>query len=363
MLDPRLVRMPPFAEGEWLNSNQPLTRQSLRGRIVLVDFWDYTCINCLRTLPYLAAWHERYKDCGLTIIGVHSPEFKFGRLSSLLETAVARFQIHYPILLDNEYKTWSQFATKAWPTKFLIDEAGYIRLKRQGEGYYQEFEKAIQILLRQRDPNVALPEIIPTLREEDEPGAVCFRPTPELYAGYQGGGLFGSGLGNPEGYYPQNTLFYKLPATEERVNDRFYVEGAWKAWPEAMSFAGQKGGRVLLKYTAASLNAVLAPSADEVDLALNLSGSAAEPIIEVKQDGRYLSQIQAGDDILFTDAGVSIIRVDQPRMYHLIQNLTHETHEVELILSATNLALFAFSFSSCVAPAHLANSDNSFTVN
>ena len=107
---------------------------------------------------------------------------------------------------------------------------------------------------------------------------------------------------------------------------------------------------------------MLAPSADEVELALNLVDATAEPIIEVKQDGRPLSQVQAGDDIQFTGGGASFVSIEEPRLYHLIQNRTHETHEIELIFNASGLALYAFSFSSCVAPDHLANSDNSFTV-
>ena len=133
LLQPRTVRMPHLAAGEWINS-APLTREELRGRVVLIDFWDYTCINCLRTLPYLARWHERYADKGLTVIGIHAPEFKFARSRAQIEAAVAAHNIRYPVLLDNGYENWSRFANKAWPTKYLIDADGYIRYQRQGEG-------------------------------------------------------------------------------------------------------------------------------------------------------------------------------------------------------------------------------------
>ena len=145
-LDPRLVHMPPLVEGEWLNG-RPLTPVQLRGQVILIDFWDYTCINCLRTLPYLKQWHQRYARHGLVIIGIHTPEFRFAQFRTHLEAAIAEYEIPYPILLDNQQQNWSQFATKAWPTKFLVDPDGYIRFKRQGEGYYQETEQAIQALL------------------------------------------------------------------------------------------------------------------------------------------------------------------------------------------------------------------------
>ena len=208
-LDPRIVRLPPLAEGEWLNG-RPLTSSQLRGQVVLIDFWDYTCINCLRTLPYLKMWHQRYAELGLTIIGIHTPEFGFAQFRPHLAAAVAEYDIPYPILLDNQEKNWSQFAVRAWPTKFLVDTDGYIRLKRQGEGHYQETERAIQTLLRLRQPGVSLPDLLPPLRAEDASGAVCYRPTPELYAGFQGGGLFGGALGNPEGCMPNRSVIFRL---------------------------------------------------------------------------------------------------------------------------------------------------------
>ncbi|MEM7114092.1 MAG: redoxin domain-containing protein [Chloroflexota bacterium] len=260
-LDKRIIRMPNFGDGEWLQAKRPLTRQSLHGQVILIDFWDYACVNCLRTLPYLVRWHERYHQHGLTIIGIHSPEFQFAQVREQVETAVSDYQLPYPILLDNNYETWNRFATKAWPTKFVVDPDGYIRLKRQGEGYYREVEKAIQTLLRQKSPNLLLPDLLPPLREEDTPGAVCYRPTPELYGGYQGG-LFGGGLGNAEGYMPHNSVFYQLP--KERSQGQFFADGIWKAWPEAFAFAGQNGGRILLPYSAVGVNAVLAPTADPV---------------------------------------------------------------------------------------------------
>lgn len=348
-LAPHIIRTPRFAAGQWLNVEHPLTPEQLSGQVVLVDFWDYTCVNCLRTLPYLNRWHERYADKGLLIIGAHAPEFKFARSHSQIEAAISEYQIQYPILLDNEYETWERFANKAWPTKYLIDPDGYIRFQRQGEGYYQETERAIQQLLHRRDPYLTLPELLPPLREEDQPGAVCYRPTPELYAGYQGGGLFGGALGNPEGYTPQGPVFYQLPPPATWAEGRFYLEGIWRAWPDALAFAGRSTGRVVLPYSAVTVNAVVSPSADPVETMLDLRPTDADPLVEVRQNGRSLTATIAGADVAIQPDGRSVVRVGRPKMYELVRNPTYEPNELELTLCATGLALYAFTFTTCVA--------------
>ena len=344
-LSKRVVRMPQLVPGIWYNS-APLTKTSLLGQVILIDFWDYTCVNCIRTLPYLKAWHGRYADKGLTIIGIHAPEFKFGQQANQVQAALSQYEIDYPVLLDNQYQNWEQFANRAWPTKYLIDHKGYIRWQRQGEGYYEEAEEAIQTLLRQRNPDVVLPDLLPPLRVEDAPGAVCYRPTPELYAGYQGGGLFGGALGNSEGYLPRDPVFYQLPPMREEGH--FYVDGVWRAWEEAIAYAGQGGGQIVLPYHAVTLNAVLAPSADAVTMMLDLWPSDVEPVIMVQQDGRFLTPSNAGSDIQFNEAGESFVCVTRARMYQLVQNPGFEYHEVTLTFAANGLALYAFTFTTCV---------------
>ena len=361
LLEPRIVRMPNLAEGDWLNG-RPLTRNQLRGRVVLIDFWDYTCINCLRTLPYLKQWYQRYAEHGLVIIGIHTPEFRFAQFRHHLEAAVAEHEIPYPILLDNQQKNWSEFATKAWPTKFLIDPDGYVRFKRQGEGYYQETERAIQALLRLRQPDISLPAVLPPLRAEDTPGAVCYRPTPELYAGFQGGGLFGGALGNPEGYVPNSSVIYRLPPVKSWQEGHFYVDGIWRAWPEALAFAGEQGGEIVLPYSAVSVNAVLAPTADPVETVLDIKPTEAVPEVEVVQNGRFLTKMQAGRDVMFAENGRSFIRVDRPRMVNLIANPNFASHTLRLIFQARGLALYAFTFTGCVASTNDSSSADTFRV-
>lgn len=352
ILQNRIVRMPEFVGSEWLNAPMPPPRRAqLRGRVALVAFWDYTCINCVRTLPYLVRWHERYADLGLTIIGVHTPEFKFARMTNAVQTAVTQYALPFPILLDNQYKNWEQFTVKAWPTRFLVDPDGYIRYKAQGEGYYQETEQAIQLLLKRHNPDLVLPDLLPPLREEDTPGAVCYRPQAEVYAGYQGGGLFGGGLGNQSGYAPNNPVFYELP--QEREDGHFYLDGVWQAWPEAVAYVGEVGGQVVLPYqSAATVNAVLALSADEVALRLGLTQENGG-MVEVKANGRYLSRYNAGQDVEFTNDGLSYIRIREPRLYQLVRHNewgSTTANELSLTFRTQGMALFSFSFTTCVAP-------------
>jgi thiol-disulfide isomerase/thioredoxin len=350
LLDPRMIRMPEFAPGTWLNTAQPLAKETLRGQVTLIDFWDYTCINCIRTLPYVTAWYARYADQGLRVIGVHSPEFNFAQHRAQIEAAIERYELGYPILLDNQYENWYRFAVKAWPTKLLIDADGYIRYVRQGEGYYRETERAIQLLLRERDPQlgdprIALPPLMDPIREEDSSGAVCYRPTPELYAGSERGSL-----GNRQGY-ADHPVVYEMPMKHERREPRFYADGIWLAHPESFAFAGQEAGRIMLPYHAVTVNAVLSPSSDPVEVMLNLKpGNNILPMVEIRQDGHSLMPDNAGADIEYDDGGVSYVNVGQPRLYELVRNADFEQHELELIFRANGLSLYSFTFTSCVVP-------------
>ena len=141
---------PEFAPGTWINSD-PLTLKSLRGRVVLVDFWTFGCYNCRNTLPFLKRWHERYSDKGLTIVGVHSPEFDAEKKIENVRREVASLGIRYPVVTDNDYETWRAYKVEAWPTVFLLDKNGQIRWSHVGEGAYDETERTIQKLLAENE--------------------------------------------------------------------------------------------------------------------------------------------------------------------------------------------------------------------
>ncbi|MBV9960563.1 MAG: redoxin domain-containing protein [Acidobacteria bacterium] len=137
---------PELFTGSWINS-EPLTLKGLRGRVVLIEFWTFGCYNCRNTLPFVKSWHERYREKGLIVIGVHSPEFDEERIAENLRREVASLGIRYPVLTDNDFQTWKAYGVQAWPTMFLIDKEGRIRWKHVGEGAYDETERRIQKLL------------------------------------------------------------------------------------------------------------------------------------------------------------------------------------------------------------------------
>jgi thiol-disulfide isomerase/thioredoxin len=141
---------PDLATGDWINS-EPLKLRDLRGRVVLIDFWTFGCYNCRNTLPFINRWHDRYRDRGLTVVGVHSPEFDEERKVENLRREVASLGIRYPVVTDNDYQTWKGYKVEAWPTIFLLDKQGRIRWMHVGEGDYDEAERMIQKLLAEKE--------------------------------------------------------------------------------------------------------------------------------------------------------------------------------------------------------------------
>ncbi|HEY1181904.1 MAG TPA: thioredoxin family protein [Rhodocyclaceae bacterium] len=135
---------------KWLNS-EPLTLQQLKGKVVLIDFWTYTCINCIHTLPYVKRWHEKYKDKGLVVIGVHTPEYPYERPTENVMEAIKRFGIQYPVAQDNHYSTWEAYRNRYWPAFYLINKKGQVVYLHYGEGRYEETEAAIQALLAEQN--------------------------------------------------------------------------------------------------------------------------------------------------------------------------------------------------------------------
>lgn len=320
----------------WLNS-PPLSFRQLRGRVVLVDFWDYTCVNCIRTLPYVQAWHERYVGKGLTVIGVHTPEFTFAQYESNVERGVREFGLTYPIVVDSDREIWKAFANRYWPSKYLVDKEGYLRYAHFGEGGYREFEEAIRELLHEVNPTLVFPPLMDPVRAEDQPGSVCYQPSPELYLGHTRGRI-----GNEGGFQPDSIADYALP--NEIREDVFYVEGQWASTAEYMESTGDREHRILLKYQASGVNLVMAAP----------RGGVREVV--VRQDGKPLSRSQKTGDTRFRTVGgeeQSYIAVQQPRMYSLADNHDFGMHVVELSCPE-GVAAFAFTFTSCVDPTRTA---------
>src|SRR5512135_1387700 len=147
-LESTTFHAPELYGDSWLNG-EPVSIRDLRGRVALIDFWDYTSNHCIRSVPYLSDWAAKYRDFELVVIGVHTPEFKFGKTAGVVQRALERLGIQYPVILDNEALLWNAFGARTWPTKYLVDKDGFIRFTQQGEGNYQQFERALQQLIVQ----------------------------------------------------------------------------------------------------------------------------------------------------------------------------------------------------------------------
>jgi thiol-disulfide isomerase/thioredoxin len=323
------VRAPEFpTDVTWLQGG-PVTMHDLRGRPVLIDFWDYTCVNCLRTIPYLKEWHARYLPHGLAIIGIHAPEFAFARERGYVARAVADLGIEYPIVLDNSYAIWDAYANRYWPAKYLVDKDGYVRAYHFGEGAYDEVESQIQSLIKEASPDADLPQVMPPMREEDRPGAVCYRGTPELYLGYARGRIGNSDV------YPDKATRYREELTEK--DGYAYLAGEWLMGKESLLRPSGAAGesKLYLRYEAKEANLVAypPPQAGRIDLL---------------QDGHALPPEDAGADVRFED-GQSVLIVDQPRMYALLNNRSFGMHDLSLSTTSDGIALYAFTFVTCVA--------------
>ena len=330
-LDPKTVHVPEIS-GVWLNS-PPLTLRQLRGRVVLVDFWDFTCVNCIRTLPYVREWHQRYEPVGLSVIGIHTPEFDFGRTTSVLEQGIAEFELPYPVMLDNDFSAWQGFANKYWPSKYLVDGDGYVRYRHAGEGSYGETELAIQELLRERDAELAMPEPMALLRPLDAPGAyaVCRPATAELYLGYRRGLI-----ANATGVLEDQEWDYRAGAGASET--RPALDGLWRVSREALVAAGR--ARVSVLYDGAEVNLVAAPGGD---------GEMAELVI--RQHGAPLRAEIWGDDVVRRSDGETVVRVIRPRLISLIRSGVFEQACLEVSCEVPGVQLYAFTFGSCMEAA------------
>ena len=261
----------------WLNS-EPLTLGGLRGRVVLIDFWTYSCINCLRTLPHIREWDDRYRDAGLTIVGVHSPEFAFERVASNVRENVEELGVRYPVALDNDFVTWQSWHNQYWPAKYLIDKRGHVRYYHFGEGEYAETEEAIRTLLGADAPAAS------GLADESPHGQV----TPESYLGYERLDRYGG-----EPVAKDESHAYTFP--RGLSDNELAFGGVWTVEDER-AVAGLSAG-LRLQYRAR-------------DVHLVLTGKGA---VEVLVDGKPERTVRVREDRLYT-------LVDRPRIGdHLLE--------------------------------------------
>ena len=323
----------------WHNS-EPFTiaDQLEQNRVVLVDFWTYTCINCIRTVPFLKDWHEKYSERGLVILGVHSPEFDFERDSDNVADAIERLGIAWPVAQDNDFATWRAFDNQFWPAKYLLAVSGEVIYSHFGEGAYNKTEQVIRDALVAAGWDVS---DIPFGTEEPERDPVAQSQTRELYGGYERNY-------NQRGIYAAQAEYYSGPdqeqlytdidaSVEERTHQQWYVQGLWRNEREAIVHARQTESLedyLTLLFRARSVNVVLSPPRDD----------PFEVVIEL--DGRPLRPEEAGADVVFDDAGRSVIRVDEPRNYAIVELPEWGEHDLKLLSNSDNFAIFAFTFGS-----------------
>lgn len=306
----------------WLNS-PPLTMEALRGKVVLVDFWTYSCINCLRAIPYVRAWAQRYGDQGLVVIGVHSPEFAFERRIGNVETAAAGLDITYPIAIDNDYAIWRAFDNRYWPAHFFIDAEGRIRHHHFGEGDYDRSEAIIRQLLAEAG-RPALPATAAPISAEgaSAPSDLTEVQSPETYLGY----LRASNFAGAGGLAMDQPHDYAPPAALRR--NEWGLAGRWTVDGEKAVLAAPPGG-IGFRFRARDLHLVLGP------------GQAGTPIrFQVTIDG----QPPGVDHGMDTDAdGAGVVRED--RLYQLIrQQGPVADHLFEIRFLDPGVEAYAFTF-------------------
>jgi thiol-disulfide isomerase/thioredoxin len=305
----------------WLNS-QPLTAAGLRGKVVLIDFWTYTCINWLRTLPYVRAWAEKYKDRGLVVIGVHTPEFPFEKDIENVRRAAKEMRVAYPIAIDSDYAIWRAFNNAYWPALYFIDSNGRIRHHHFGEGGYEQSERIIQQLLGDAGNATGRELVSVEGRGAEAPADWTNLKSPENYLGYERTENFAS----PGGAVLDKRRVYAAPA-QLRLN-QWALSGDWTIGKQAASL-NEANGRIAYRFHARDLHLVMAPAVRGKSVRFRL-------LIDGQPPGAA-----RGIDVDAQGNGT----LAEPRMYQLIRQqkpITDRQFEIEFL--SPGVEAFAFTF-------------------
>lgn len=334
----------------WLNGAETSVALELaRGNVVLIDFWTYTCINCVRTLPFLTSWDQKYRDHGLVIIGVHTPEFEFEERIENVRAAIAEHDIEYLVAVDNDWRTWRALQGRSgwWPRKFLIGPTPDgspmgVRYDHIGEGDYEETEVAIRAALEAVGKDLAdvpfgVDVAVPTR------GVTPGRQTRELYAGWSRNNGSGGPYAGQEAYFlagPLVPTFYSDIPTSQRQHNLWYLQGLWETDRESIVHARETDDLedyIALLVRGRTANVVLTVAED------------GEPFnVYVELDGRWLQPNEAGSHIQWDDEGRSYIRVTENDLYRLVFLPEWSEHELKLRSDSDQFRIFAFTFGSYV---------------
>ncbi len=329
----------------WLNGGETtIARELARGNVVLIDFWTYTCINCVRTLPFLREWHAKYADRGLTIIGVHTPEFEFEEVTANVVDSMKMYDVGWLVAQDNDWRTWRAFNNRYWPAKYLIGPAMDVRYQHFGEGDYLETEHEIRRALEAAGWDISdIPEGTVAVAPQRDP--VSRGQTRELYGGTRRNYGSVQYAAQPEYYLEagvaqlytdfQGSLISRLNAREHH---KWYLQGLWRNDREAIVHARVTENLedyLAFKFTARTVNVVLTVA------------EGGQPFnVYIEMDGRWLQPNEVGADIRFDDEGRSYVRVTRNDLYRLVVLEEWSTHELKLRSNSDQLAIFAFTFGS-----------------
>lgn len=306
----------------WLNS-EPLNRKSLQGKVVLVDFWTYTCINSLRPLPYVKAWATKYQDAGLVVIGAHTPEFSFEKQRENVENAVRDLKVTYPVAIDSNYAIWRAFNNQYWPAQYIIDGKGRIRYHHFGEGEYSELERAVQKLLKESGATAVDTTLVSVSGEGVEaPPDIENERSPETYVGYRQAEHFAS----PERLAHDSQKTYSPPGKPSL--NQWGLSGLWKVGEES-AVPQTAGGKIVFHFHARDLHLVLGPTKD------------GRPVrFKVTLDGKAPSD-NYGSDVAPDGTG----EVRAPRLYQLIRQkgrIEDRIFEIEFLDPGVQAVDFTF---------------------
>jgi thiol-disulfide isomerase/thioredoxin len=326
------------------NNNSPITLSSLKGKVVLLYIWTYTCINSIRPMPYIDDWNQKYSDKGLVVVGVHSPEFQFEKNHANVKDAVKRFGITYPVILDSDHGTWNAYGNNYWPRFYLIDTQGYIRYDHIGEGNYDQIEKSIRSLVAERAALMGAKEISFNTKPTTpiKPASLYYidlrqSTTPEIYTGYS---TARTPLGNPEGFKPDQIVSYSIPSNTNFKPSIIYLQGKWKNNVDNMELQNDTG-RIALVYYAKSINIVAGGKGEGIvsndnddKSGTGGSGQAA------RNSTANISDNSLGQD-LSSDGS---FRIDGQRLYNLAIHNNYAAHYILIDIKGKGFQFYTFTF-------------------